>query len=463
MSPGTERSEVGRAVVPGSFRHRLFHRIFLTMLGFVVAAIGLSALAGHLLLSEVFRTGVADHLTGRARSMIGELAPATATPAVQQAVLERLADERRVAAALWSADGRRLAFTTADLPSPVPGASSTYWLPSRSGPVLAIPLPDSRTLVMQPHRVPRPVGFLLSVIALAAVLALASFPVARRITRRLETLEAGVWRLGEGDLEARVDVDGDDELASLGKSFNHTASRLQRLVEAQRRVLASASHELRSPLARLRMALELSRDNPADSQPRLDAAVAEVEELDSLVEELLLAGRLEVQEGIPAAEPVDLGALLSEEAARIRITVETRPVTVPGDRRLLRVLVRNLLENAGRHAGGTVETGVEPGPAGARLWVADRGPGIPDSERERIFEPFYRPASHAEGRDGGVGLGLYLVRRIAERHGGTAACRPRDGGGTVFEVALPLPASRPAASPGAAPTVVSHGITPRVD
>jgi signal transduction histidine kinase len=311
--------------------------------------------------------------------------------------------------------------------------------------VLAIPLPDGRTLVMQPHRIPRPLGFVLSVIALAALLALASLPVARRITRRLETLEAGVRRLGEGDLTSRVRVEGDDELASLGRSFNHTAARLQRLVEAQRRVLASASHELRSPLARLRMALELSRDDPAAARPRLDEAVAEVAELDSLVEELLLAGRLEVQEGIPAAEPVDLGALLSEEAARAGATAEIRPVTILGDPRLLRVLLRNLLENARRHAGGAVETGVEPGPEGARLWVADRGPGIPDDERERIFEPFYRPAGHAEGRDGGVGLGLYLVRRIAERHGGTATCRPRDAGGTVFEITFQSAARPPRA------------------
>lgn len=463
MSGRTERREVDRAVAPGSFRHRLFHRVFLTMLGFVVAAIGLSALAGHLLLSEVFRTGVAEHLSGRGRSMIGALAPAAAAPAEQQAVLERLADERRVAAALWSADGQRLAFTTADLPSPVPGASSSYWPSSRSGPVLAIPLPDGRTLVVQPHRVPRPVGFLLSVAALTAVLALASFPVARRITRRLETLEAGVRRLGEGDLGARVSVDGDDELASLGRSFNHTASRLQRLVEAQRRVLASASHELRSPLARLRMALELSRDDPAGSRPRLDQAVAEVEELDSLVEELLLAGRLEVHEGIPAAEAVDLGALLAEEAIRIRAAAQPPSLTIPGDRRLLRALVRNLLENATRHAGGTVEAGLEPGPGGARLWVADRGPGVPDGERERIFEPFYRPPGHAEDRDGGVGLGLYLVRRIAERHGGTARCRPRDGGGTVFEVMLPIPAFRPVPAPGTAAADVSVIPMPRVD
>jgi len=435
VRPGAERHTIDRAPA-GPFRHRLFHRIFLSMLGFVLAAIGLSTLAGHLLLSEVFHTGVTGHLTGRARSMIGELAPAAAAPAVQQAVLERLAEERRVAAALWSADGRRLAFTTADLPSPTPGASSSYWLPSRTGPVLAVPLPDGRTLVLQPHRIPRPLGFILSVIALAAVLALASFPVARRIARRLETLEAGVRRLGEGDLSSRVRMDGDDELASLAESFNLTAGRLQRLVEAQRRVLASASHELRSPLARLRMALELSRDNPASAKPRLDEAVTEVTELNSLVEELLLAGRLEVQEGIPVEEPVDLGALLSEEAARTGTSVETHAVTIPGDRRLLRVLVRNLFENAGLHAGGSVEAGVEAAPAGARLWVADRGPGIPDSERERIFEPFYRPAGHAEGRDGGVGLGLYLVRRIAERHGGTVACLPREGGGSLFEVTL---------------------------
>lgn len=418
------------------FRHRLYHRIFASMLGFVVLALFLAALAGHLLLSEVVGGRLQEHLAEHSRAIAGGIPGRELSGPALQRLLEQLAREHGVQAALWGADGQRLAFTSAELPPPLAGSTRVYWLRTSGGPALAVPLADGRVLIVQPHRVPRPFGFLLAVAALAVILALAAIPVARTLTRRVENLEAGVRRLGAGDLDARVAVEGKDELASLAASFNDTAERLQSLVEAQRRVLASASHELRSPLARLRLALELGRDDPATAPTRLDEAVAEVAELDALIEELLLAGRLEVQQGLPAATPVDLTALLGEEAARIGATVSAQEVTVQGDERLLRVLIRNLLDNARRHAGGTVETGVQPGPEGVRLWVADRGPGIPEDERERIFEPFSRPAGHAEGRDGGVGLGLYLVRRIARAHGGDAFCRPRAGGGTIFEVTV---------------------------
>lgn len=433
------RHPYGEEALPGErrrFRHRLYHRVFASMLGFVVLALLLTAVAGHLLLTELAGGRLQQHLGERYRGVADAIpAPGTSGEAVQRAI-ERLAHQHRVQAALWSPDGQRLAFTSTELPPPLQGVSHLHWLRTVGGPAMAVPLPDGRVLVVRPHRVPRPVGFLLAVAALAVILALAAVPVARSLTRRLETLETGVRRLGEGDLRARVTVEGRDELASLASSFNRTAERLQNLVEAQRRVLASASHELRSPLARLRLALELGRDDPAQARPHLDEAVAQVTELDALVEELLLAGRIEVQQGLATLAPVDLAALLTDEAARASIAVQTTPVTVPGDVRLLRALVRNLFDNARRHAGDPIEAGVEGSAEGARLWVADRGPGIPPSEQERVFEPFYRPAGHAEGRDGGVGLGLFLVRRIARAHGGDASCHPREGGGTVFEVTI---------------------------
>jgi signal transduction histidine kinase len=109
-----------------------------------------------------------------------------------------------------------------------------------------------------------------------------------------------------------------------------------------------------------------------------------------------------------------------------------------GDPRLLRRMVRNLIDNGRRHGGGEVELRLETvGEAGARLTVLDRGPGIASADAGRIFEPFYRPQGHAEGRDGGVGLGLSLVRHVAEHHGGQVRYRPREGGGSRFEVELP--------------------------
>jgi signal transduction histidine kinase len=277
--------------------------------------------------------------------------------------------------------------------------------------------------------------------AMFALLAAAAYPVARRITRRLERLRSRVEALGRGDLAARVEVEGEDEVAALARSFNGAAERIERLMQAQRRLLAGASHELRTPIARLRVAAELLASQPEarGAAPELrDRMARDIQELDELIDELLVSSRLESRAAPPRREEVDLLGLVAEEAAALGAEVEGEPATVQGDPRLLRRLVRNLLDNARRHGGGSaVEASVARlTPGGARLRVADRGPGVPEEERERIFEPFYRLAGEAESPHGGVGLGLALVREIARHHGGDVRCLPRPGGGTCFEVEL---------------------------
>jgi len=221
-------------------------------------------------------------------------------------------------------------------------------------------------------------------------------------------------------------------VADLARSFNRAAERIQGLVEAQRRQLAFASHELRSPLARLRVALEMLK---GDERVRSGAA-RDIAELDALIGELLEASRVQATGAGAHAEPVDLLGLVAEEAARSGAEASGQPVVLRGDARLLRRLVKNLLENARRHGGGAqVEARVERLDAGARLRVSDRGPGVPEAERERIFEPFYRPPGAPE-TGSSYGLGLALVRQIARAHGGDARCLGREGGGTVFEVDL---------------------------
>ncbi len=295
-------------------------------------------------------------------------------------------------------------------------------------------LPDGRLFLVDPQE-RGPPALLITLLLLAIAIALGSLPIARRITRRLERLQSRVDALGAGQLSTRVDIEGKDEVAELARSFNRSADRIERLVEAQRHVLAGVSHEIRTPLARMRVALELleSGDRP-ELRERL---MQDIADLDDLIGELLLASRLDTIDQFEHTEEVDLLALLAEEAARTGADVSGAPVTIHGDPRMLRRLIRNLLENAQKYAGGSlVEAVAAPiGEGGARLSVSDRGPGVPEDERERIFEPFYRSRQTPE-HDRSVGLGLALVRRIAVRQGGSVACVDRPGGGTTFEVRL---------------------------
>ena len=189
------------------------------------------------------------------------------------------------------------------------------------------------------------------------------------------------------------------------------------------------------------MAIELIGREP---RPEIVArARADIAELDELIEELLLASRLDadLQGDKRAREAVDMLALAAEEAARVGAEVHwpdgrQAAAQVSGDARMLRRLLRNLLENARRYAAGTpVTVTLDPLPDGLRVRVEDAGPGVPQAEQARIFEPFYRPRGTAESGSG-IGLGLALVRRIAQHHGGEARYLPRPGGGACFEVEL---------------------------
>ena len=280
------------------------------------------------------------------------------------------------------------------------------------------------------------------------------FPVARRLTQRLEGLQRGVQRWGEGDLSVRLPEGGHDEVADLSRRFNAAAERVQSLMASQaallqspKSLLANASHELRSPLARIRMAIELVG---AQGSPTARAEIQRnIAELDQLVDEILLASRLDAREAdMGTVEQVDLIGLVAEESARVGAGFELAEgadaVLVPGVVKLLRRAVRNLLENAVRHGqrtgrGGEVTAALSLQGGQAVLHVDDRGPGVPPDQRERIFEPFYRMPGASE-RDGGVGLGLALVRSIAERHGGRVDCDNRAGGGARFTLRLPAQA-----------------------
>ena len=334
-------------------------------------------------------------------------------------------------------------------PPALPDFDRLPGLPGLGGPLIGLGLPQA-------------LGPLILVAMLFVAVAAGAFPVVRRLTRRLEALKQGVQAFGAGNLSQRVDAAGSDEVAAVAATFNLAAERIETLVLSHQSLLANASHELRSPLARLKMAVALYADMPEAQRCGLRREIdANVAELDALVEEVLLASRLDAGKALDLDGPVDLLAVAAEEASRIAAEVEAlgdqAPPAVLGSERLLRRALRNLLENARRYGGGEVQVQVGRSASGAvEARVCDRGPGVPADLRERIFEPFFRLPGHAE-REGGVGLGLSLVRQIAQRHGGSVHCEPRSGGGSCFVLRLPaMPAvpSAPAPAhdhPGAAP------------
>ena len=322
---------------------------------------------------------------------------------------------------------------------------------TKDGQSLNLLLPRPKLLQPPPWgRLPFDFGWMLVVVGLAV--AVGAYPVIRRLTVRLESLQRGVERWGEGDLSTRVNDDGNDEVAFLGARFNHAAQRIETLMNSHKSLLANASHELRSPLARIRMSLELMGGDR--SSPQRVEISRSITELDQLIDEILLASRLDARQA--DAEPfetLDLTGLAAEECARVNAELSAEldassgmessghSLTVQGSPRLLRRLIRNLLENAKRYSTGDISLELSQVSKGGKflavIKVNDRGPGVPVAQRERIFEPFYRLPGASE-RDGGVGLGLSLVRSIGQRHGGSVKCEAREGGGASFIVELPM-------------------------
>jgi signal transduction histidine kinase len=437
----------------------LYLRIYLT----VVAVLLLFAFAsGYLFQREI------EQERGRANSMLGERMAAWGEliqrslpgpedpPADQAEALAEWSQRLRLPLALDTAQGKRIAASESYLrrdaespgravavkvedgrtrwvlrPGPRPGQPGRNRGAGREAPMIPMPF--------LPAEWQRGAGLAVLLVILFAAVSIGAFPVVRRLTRRLEALKQGVDRFGAGQLSQRVEVSGHDEVAAVAASFNVAAGRVEALVRSHQSLLANASHELRSPLARMKMAVSML-DGAAPAQRatlkrEIDTNVAE---LDALVEEVLLASRLDASATAVARDPVDLLALLAEEASRVDAALDGEALAVHGDERLLRRAVRNLLENARRYGGDEIVVELRAIAAGRRveLRVCDRGPGVPPPMRERIFEPFFRLPGHAE-QAGGVGLGLSLVKQIAEAHGGSVRCESRDGGGSCFVIELP--------------------------
>lgn len=290
-----------------------------------------------------------------------------------------------------------------------------------------------------------PFGFIWVLAAVGMAVTIGVFPIIRKLLQRLENLQRSVKRFGEGDLKVRVRAQGHDEVADLARQFNAAASRIEALVQSHKSLLANASHELRSPLTRIRMGMELMQDGAPSPASRAEI-LRNIAELDQLVDEILLASRLDAgASDVGTMEPVDLLGLAAEECARVDADLnahtqglQAADLDVQGIAKLLRRAVRNLLENARRYSQGEITLELSREGSQVVIRVCDFGPGVAPDQRERIFEPFYRLPGASE-RSGGVGLGLALVRSIAQRHHGKVTCEDRPDGqsGACFVLRLP--------------------------
>lgn len=344
--------------------------------------------------------------------------------------------------------------------SSVPRPPAAHWLPPRPVAVLVGGDGEHYAFLFVPRR-PGPLGPLglpearTGTLLLALLVAgLVSWLLARSVTRPVGRLSEAARAIAAGRLETRVAAgvgDRRDEIGVLARDFDTMTDRVRALLAGRERLLRDVSHELRSPLARLQVALGLARQPGADITIQLERIEREAGRLEALIAQVLRLSRLDASTGEARREPVDLGELVQgvvhdagyeaePRGVAVRCRVPAPAPVVAGDAALLQSAVENVVRNAIRYTdparGVEVELRADSGLA--RIVVRDHGPGVPASELERIFEPFHRVAEDRTRDSGGDGIGLAITARVLRSHGGRAfATNAFDGG---LEVVLELPA-----------------------
>lgn len=435
---------------------RLYTRIFLYMLvmlvtaTLVVSAVTFGAFRGEL------RRGLGHRLTSVGAVLVGEHFDDVER---RRTLVEHLGRELDIDLTLRDLDGNLLA--ASGEPLPAVDAADPRLRSHRDGAFLRGPRPFTAALVRRPGD-QEPVGVLEAAMpramapllthfvqlgAVLLVIALVAALLARRVTRPVSRLTEATVRLGGGDLGYRIRL-GDkperDELGRLELAWNDMAGRIEALIGSHRELLANVSHELRSPLARLRVVLELLPESP-EVRTRTAEIERELADLDRLVEALLTVARLEAAALPVAHETVEVPGLLAAVRARSAEGVLREPVRVDvepglalrGDEALLRRALWNLVENAGKYGAPPVTLFARREGDRVRVGVEDEGPGIEPAERERVLAPFVRGATR--GKRGGFGLGLTLASRIAAAHGGGLVIEAgREGRGCRVSLVAPL-------------------------
>ena len=351
-------------------------------------------------------------------------------------------------------------------PPPLPPPPPRNFRPQRAAPQIVGPDGSTYTVLLVPRR-PSIFGALslpgisLMILCIALVVsAFASWWLAQHLSAPIRRIQEGARALASENLDARGGAslrvsagfeDRKDELAVLARDFDAMADGLIANRAAVTRLLRDISHELRSPLARMRLAVGLARRPTADSERQLDRLEREIERLDDLIGQVLKLARLNGTDAPIEREPVDVDEMIEEivhdanfegAAKGCTISVEgSAGRTVNGNRELLRSAIENVLRNAVRYSppGAPVEVAVERGDAGLAVSIRDRGPGVPAADLERIFEPFFRVAESRDRDSGGEGIGLAITSQVMRAHGGSATAGNRPAGG--LEVRLGLPAA----------------------
>lgn len=394
---------------------RLYHQIYLTIVASLIIVVVVSGVLWSVFGRDRFNRDVFEIAARMAEISLPEAGKAAQ---VQKQAIDRLGQDLSIDITLYDDSGRLIASHGDLLPIPEADERPGKWQHERGGRTWSLQLSDGRSLIVNfgrrgPHR---PLLTLILFFSCVAVgVGLGAYPFVRRLTRRLERLQEGVERMGAGDLAARVEVNGRDEVARLAECFNDAAQKIDDLVSAHRLLLANASHELRTPLARIRLGVEMMGDE--GNRERREALQQDIAELDVLIDEILLMSRLDAGSYADRTESVDFVALVAEECSRFEdCTLSGSTPIFAADRRLLRRLVSNLLENAHQHGAAPVTVELRSTTDDAILTITDSGEGIKQGDQEKVFQPFFR-ASDRQNVEG-YGLGLPLVRQIAEAHGG---------------------------------------------
>jgi len=470
---------------------RLYARIYLHFLGVLVVV----GIASSIIFATGFRATLLHNWSLRLGQHAAWIVGRQPDPVARAMMVKHLADELDIEVALRGTDGRVLASSGGELPElSAEEAAQAMQTPQivhrRHDWLVVAPVRDGRSPQLIGYLEARPARHfapwavlrpLITVTVVLLVVGILTFPLARRISRPVERLTEASRRLGQGDLSYRVSLDDLEprhrrwkrkwrehwgrhhrrhrrhepleELFELTRAWNDMADRVEKLVRGQRELMANVSHELRSPLARIRLALELLPDEASTAARRQDLA-ADLAELERLIDDVLTTSKLDAT-GLPThvskVAVADIYAQLAERAAHDAVTAG-KPVSVDADgvgaldadAGLLKRALWNLVENAAKYGAPPIVLSAARKGDRVELSVSDEGAGIPASERERVFDPFYRvdkartPDRSGAGR-GGYGLGLTLARRVAEVHGGSIRIDAVHADGRGCKITLDLP------------------------